>query len=177
MRRTRFLLACLCLTALLQDYAYGWVVRNASFKQNDKPVQVITHGGGINGFTTTIVRYPNEKNLIVMLDNTGSGYLNRLSESLAKILYNQPYDPPKISIVEILEKTITEKGIAAGIAQYRDLKAKQAATYDFAEPELNQLGYRLLRSGKSKRRLKFSSSTSKPTRRASTRTTVLPKLT
>src|SRR5829696_2946962 len=134
----------------LQDYAYGWVVRNASFKQNDKPVQVITHGGGINGFTTTIVRYPNEKNLIVMLDNTGSGYLDRLSESLAKILYNQPYDPPKVSIVEMLEKTIAEKGIAAGIAQYRELKAKQGATYDFVEPELNQLGYRLLRGGKSK---------------------------
>ena len=134
----------------LQEYAYGWVVTNASFKQNDKPVQVITHGGGINGFTTTIVRYPNEKNLIVLLDNTGTGYLNRLSESLAKILYNQPYDPPKISIVEMLEKTITEKGIAAGVEQYRDLKAKQATTYDFAEPELNQLGYRLLRSGKPK---------------------------
>jgi CubicO group peptidase (beta-lactamase class C family) len=134
----------------LADYAYGWVVRNASFKQNDKPVQVITHGGGINGFTTTIVRYPNEKNLIVMLDNTGSSYLDPLSESLAKILYNQPYDPPKVSIVETLEKTINEKGIAAGIAQYRDLKANQAATYDFAEPELNNLGYRLLRGGKPK---------------------------
>lgn len=132
----------------LQDYAYGWGVRNASFKHNNQPVQVIAHGGGINGFTTTIVRYPSEKNLIVMLDNTGTGYLDRLSESLAKILYNQPYDPPKISIVDILEKTITEKGIAAGVAQYRDLKAKQAATYDFAEPELNQLGYRLLRNGK-----------------------------
>src|ERR1044072_7355875 len=42
----------------LRDYAYGWAVTNASFKQNDKPVQVISHDGGINGFTTTIVRYP-----------------------------------------------------------------------------------------------------------------------
>ena len=134
----------------LENYAYGWVITNASFKQNDQPVQVITHGGGINGFTTTIVRFPQEKNLIVMLDNTGTGYLDRLSDSIAKILYNQPYDPPKISIVEILEKTIVEKGIEAGIAQYRDMKAKQAATYDFAEPELNQLGYRLLRTGKAK---------------------------
>ena len=133
----------------LENYAYGWVVMNASFKQNDQPVQVIRHGGGINGFSTTIVRFPNEKNLIVMLDNTG-GDLDRLSESIAKILYNQPYDPPKISIVSVLEKTILEKGIDAGIAQYRDLKAKQAATYDFAEPELNRLGYQLLRGGKVK---------------------------
>ena len=134
----------------LENYAYGWAVTNASFKQNDQPVQVITHDGGINGFTTTIIRFPKEKNLIVMLDNTGSGYLNRLSDSIARILYNQPYESPKISIVSVLGKTIAEKGIEAGIAQYRDLKAKQAATYDFAEAELNQLGYQLLRSGKAR---------------------------
>jgi CubicO group peptidase (beta-lactamase class C family) len=132
----------------LEDYGYGWVVNNASFKQNGSDVQVIRHGGGINGFTTTIVRFPQEKNLIVMLDNTGTGYLDRLSDSIAKILYNQPYEQPKMSIVSVLEKTIREKGIAAGVAQYRDLKANQSATYDFAEAELNQLGYQLLRSGK-----------------------------
>ena len=132
----------------LEGYGYGWVVNNASFKQNGSDVQVIRHGGGINGFTTTIVRFPQEKNLIVMLDNTGTGYLDRLSDSIAKILYNQPYEQPKMSIVSVLEKTILEKGIGAGVAQYRDLKANQSATYDFAEPELNQLGYQLLRSGK-----------------------------
>jgi CubicO group peptidase (beta-lactamase class C family) len=134
----------------LQDYAYGWAVRNASFKQNDQPVQVIEHGGGINGFTTLIQRFPKEKNLIVLLDNTGTGSLGRLTEIIAKILYNQPYDPPKLSIVPVLEETIRAKGIAAGIAHYRELKAKQSATYDFAEGELNQLGYQLLRSGKAK---------------------------
>ncbi len=134
----------------LEDYAYGWVVTNASFKQNDQPVQVITHDGGINGFTTTIVRFPKEKNLIVMLDNTNSEYLNRLSDSIAKIVYNQPYEPPKMSIIPVLNQTIAEKGIEAGVAQYRELKAKQAATYDFAEPELNRLGYQLLQSGKAR---------------------------
>jgi tetratricopeptide (TPR) repeat protein len=52
--------------------------------------------------------------------------------------------------VATLESTIKEKGVEAGIAQYRDLKAKQAATYDFSEPELNQLGYRLMQAGKLK---------------------------
>ncbi len=134
----------------LENYAYGWAITNASFKQNDQPVQVISHDGGINGFSTTIVRFPNEKNLIVMLDNTSSEYVNRLGESIGKIIYNQPYEPPKISIVSVLGKTIAEKGIEAGIAQYRDLKAIQFATYDFAEPELNRLGYQLLRTGKPK---------------------------
>jgi CubicO group peptidase (beta-lactamase class C family) len=131
----------------LENYAYGWSVSNASFKLNDQPVQMIRHGGGINGFSTMIVRFPKEKNLIVILDNTAQN-TGRLSETLTKILYNQPYEPPKMSIVAVLEKTITDKGVEAGVAQYRDLKAKQSATYDFAQGELNTLGYRLMRSGK-----------------------------
>ena len=133
----------------LDDYAYGWVVNNTSFKLNDQPVQVIRHGGGINGFSTMIVRFPKEKNLIVLLDNTSQN-TGRLSETITSVLYNQPYELPKMSIVSRLEKTINDKGVAAGIAEYRDLKAKESATYDFSEPELNNLGYRLLRAGKQK---------------------------
>lgn len=134
----------------LDDYAYGWVVSNAAFKQNDQPVQIIRHGGGINGFATLLVRLVSQKHFIVVLDNTGSPALDRLTESITNILYNQPYELPKMSIVPKLEKTIAEKGIAAGIAEYRDLKTTQSATYNFAEGELNQLGYRLLGAGKTK---------------------------
>ncbi|HEX6648819.1 MAG TPA: serine hydrolase, partial [Pyrinomonadaceae bacterium] len=133
----------------LANYAYGWGVSNASFKYNDQPVQIIRHDGGINGFSTVISRFPAQKNLIVVLDNTSQD-AGRTGELLTKIIFDQPYEPPKMSIVSILEKTITDKGVEAGIAQYRDLKAKQSATYDFAEPELNTLGYRLLRTGKTK---------------------------
>lgn len=139
----------------LNNYAYGWVVRDASFKQNDQPIPVITHGGGINGFTTTIVRFPKEKHLIVMLDNTGTEYLDRLSNSIAKILYNQPYDQPKLSIASALDKIIKEKGIEAGVAEYRQLKSSQTSIYDFAEPELNRLGYQLMAAGKTKEALEI----------------------
>jgi CubicO group peptidase (beta-lactamase class C family) len=134
----------------LRDYAYGWAITKTSFKLNDQDVPIITHGGGINGFTTTIVRFPKEKNLIVILDNTSNPGLNRLSDRIARIIYDQPYEPPKQSIAVIIEKTIAAKGIAAGVAEYRELKTKQATTYDFAEPELNALGYRLMSAGKTK---------------------------
>ncbi len=133
----------------LQNYAYGWAVSNAGFKQDDQPVQIIRHGGGINGFATMIVRLPKEKRVILLLDNTSQN-MGPLSETIIKILYNQPYDPPKMPIASVLEKTISENGIDAGIAQYRELKAKESATYDFSEPELNSLGYRLMGAGKLK---------------------------
>ena len=133
----------------LDNYAYGWSVSDASFKVNDQSVQIIRHGGGINGFSTMIARFPKEKHLIVVLDNTAQN-TGRLSETLTKILYNQPYELPKMSIMPLLEKTFNEKGLEAAITYYRELKAKDAATYDFAESELNRLGLMLSQTGKSK---------------------------
>ncbi len=130
----------------LENYAYGWTIRKAGF---DDKIPVIQHNGGINGFSTTIIRFPAEKGLIVMLDNTATGgNIDRLSSELSKILYDRPYDMPKMTIVELLAKTIAEKGVAAGIAQYQELKTKQSKVYDFSEGELNRLGYQLLQGRK-----------------------------
>jgi tetratricopeptide (TPR) repeat protein len=44
----------------------------------------------------------------------------------------------------VLTKTIAEQDVAAAVKQYRELKATQAANYDFNEGALNALGYQLL---------------------------------
>ena len=135
----------------LSDYAYGWVVTKAKLGNGTDSTSKIAHGGGINGFNTLIVRFPAQKHLIVLLDNTSQGRnLEQLERALTNILYNQPYNLPKMSIAEVLFKTIGEKGIEAGLAQYRDLKTRQANVYDFSEPELNRLGYQLLEAKKLK---------------------------
>ncbi|MCA1600915.1 MAG: serine hydrolase [Acidobacteria bacterium] len=135
----------------LDDYAYGWVATKAKLETGTESVPKIKHGGGINGFNTVIVRFPAQKHLIVMLDNTSQGRsLEQLERELTNILYNQPYNLPKMSVAEVLFKTIGEKGIEAGLAQYRDLRTRQASVYDFSEPELNRLGYQLLEARKLK---------------------------
>ncbi len=129
----------------LSDYAYGWAITKTSFGNGVENFPIIAHGGGINGFNTTILRFPSQKNLIVMLDNTSQGSsLDSLEREITKILYGQPHDLPRMPIADLLMKTIGEKGIEAALAQYRDVKAKEAKTYDFREPELNRLGYQLL---------------------------------
>ncbi len=135
----------------LEDYGYGWVVNQATFGNGAPAAQRIMHGGGINGFNTLIIRFPQQKHLIVLLDNTSQGEsLDRLEETIGRILFDQPYTMPKMSIVDALFQTIRDKGLEAGLAQYRDLKTKQSDTYDFSEPELNRLGYRLLQAEKQK---------------------------
>ena len=94
----------------LSNYGYGFVSTKLTLGANKMAVPVIEHNGGINGFNTTIVRLINDKRLIVLLDNTEGGqYLDKMSLGIASILYDQPYDSPKRSIVEILLKTIIEK--------------------------------------------------------------------
>ena len=50
----------------------------------------------------------------------------------------------KKSISETLTYTIMEKGIEAAIEQYQDLKNNQPDSYNFAENDLNMLGYQLI---------------------------------
>ncbi len=54
------------------------------------------------------------------------------------------------SISEVLRPTIMLVGIDEAIAKYHQLKSAQPETYNFAESELNQLGYQLLNHGKAK---------------------------
>jgi tetratricopeptide (TPR) repeat protein len=55
------------------------------------------------------------------------------------------YDGRK-SIAETLSATIASRGVDAAVQQYHELKAAAPTTYNFAERELNGLGYTLLHS-------------------------------
>jgi CubicO group peptidase (beta-lactamase class C family) len=133
----------------LSDYGYGFAITKADIGPNKRAVPVIAHDGGINGFSTTIMRLVGDKDLIVLLDNTSGGrYLGNISEGLKNILYDQPYNRPRPSIADVLMKTMMEKDVATTARQYRDYKASQGSLYDFAEGELNSLGYQLLQMGK-----------------------------
>src|SRR5882724_12740575 len=93
----------LMFTPNLENYGYGFVIRKASLGPNKLVVPVIQHNGGINGFNTMIVRFVRDKKLIVLLDNAEQGrYLDRLSAGITNILYDQPYESPKLSIAEAI---------------------------------------------------------------------------
>ena len=93
----------------LSDYAYGWVVRKAPLGAQDQQVAIIEHGGGINGFNTSIMRMPESKNLIVLLNNTGGAKLDEMSEKIAAILFGKPYKAPLRDTAETLLNTVVRE--------------------------------------------------------------------
>ncbi|WP_339726922.1 serine hydrolase [Maribacter stanieri] len=129
-------------------YAYGWMVGNEALGNTTDSIAVITHGGGINGFNTQISRQLSDKSLIVLLNNTGGAPLGKITQSILGIINDKSYDLPKTPLASKLLEVIASKGIDAGVAYFE--KNKDNKDFDVNENEMNQTGYQLLGSDKTK---------------------------
>ena len=134
-------------TPYMNDYGYGWAINERSVGETDQTVKTIGHGGGINGFNTLITRLPDDEHLVVLLNNTGGTQLGAMTQGITNILYGEPADTPRQPISQVMRKAIDEKGTEAAIEHYRHLKASEPDAYNFAENQLNGLGYEYLRGG------------------------------
>ena len=98
-----------------------------------------------------ITRAVDKRQTVIILDNVGLGqHHGKITNSIIGILNGQPAESPKRSIAESLYKIVIEKNAATAVAEYRKLKAANSPTFDFAEGELNTLGYQLLRMKRTK---------------------------
>ncbi len=77
-------------TPVLENYGYGWHIADVYGHHN------IEHSGGIDGFSTDISRFPDEKLTIIVLGNNEAVSAAKISNQLAAILFDQPYDVPVI---------------------------------------------------------------------------------
>ncbi|MDO6473478.1 serine hydrolase [Maribacter sp. 1_MG-2023] len=129
-------------------YAYGWMVGNEALGNTTDSIAVITHGGGINGFNTQISRQLSDKSLIVLLNNTGGAPLGKITQSILGIINDKTYDLPKTPLASKLLEVIETKGIDAGVTYFE--KNNDNKDFDVNENEMNQTGYQLLGSDKTK---------------------------
>jgi CubicO group peptidase (beta-lactamase class C family) len=131
-------------------YGYGWAMRRTPLGSSPDSVNTIGHGGGINGFNTLITRVPPEKELVVLLNNTGGARLGAMNRAILGILHDKPYDLPKGSVAEAVLAVMNSRGVEAGIARFHELLDKHADKFAVNEDEMNVAGYTLLQGGKLK---------------------------
>ena len=131
--------------------AYGWLVSKSLLEQGETSLKIMSEGT-VSGFFARFVWLPRNKHTIILLTNirAGTNYLPEIEQGITNILYGQPYKSPKKSIAEALFATFKQKGIGAALRQYSELKRAQSNTYNFAESELNTLGYQFIRMQKVK---------------------------
>jgi CubicO group peptidase (beta-lactamase class C family) len=76
-------------------YGYGWMINLFAGRKE------IHHSGGVNGFTTDILRFPDDDACVIVLNNSMTAYTGEVSTALANYLFDQAVEMP------VEKKTIT----------------------------------------------------------------------
>jgi len=72
-------------------YGYGWGIGKMFGRR------IHSHGGGINGFVSQIIRFPEEKATVIVLCNNESSPVMDIGRDLAAILFGKDYEIPRSS--------------------------------------------------------------------------------
>ncbi|AEI65808.1 serine hydrolase domain-containing protein [Corallococcus macrosporus] len=136
------------LTPGLAHYGFGWVMSDMTLHDGKTKLPGIFHTGGINGFSSILVRVPERKEAVILLDNMTHGGLQELAGGVLSILHGLTPRPARMPIGNVMMESLGKGSVAQAIATYRTLKKTKQAEYDFSERHLNTVGYHLLRSGR-----------------------------
>lgn len=129
----------------LDNYGYGWIIRKSAAPGTERQITTIGHGGGIHGFSTTIERIPDDKHLIVLLNNTGGTRLGEMTDTIKKILYGAPTTMPKAPAAPALYRLLREKDVKAAVAACKEWKQNPSSEYDVGPGELAMLSDHLMK--------------------------------
>ena len=94
-------------------YAYGWQVPTPSPQTFGR--KQVAHGGGINGFSTMIIRLPDENVTSIVLSNVQQAPTSRIARDLLAILLGQPY---RVAVVRTVA-TVDPKLYDEYVGQYQ----------------------------------------------------------
>ncbi len=108
------------------------------------------HTGSVNGFISSIARFPDEDRVVILLNNTGMTRLPELNAGIVSILHGVPALPPRHSIAERVARTMVQDGVAQGRAEYAALRARRDEDYFVSANEIATLADSLQRLGRTK---------------------------
>ena len=71
-------------TPYKNKYGYGWGIDSMYNRM------YTAHSGGIHGFASYLIRFPQEEVTVILLDNASSPALGKIAKGLAAVVFNQP---------------------------------------------------------------------------------------
>ena len=72
------------------NYAYGWSIGD------HKGHKQVGHGGGINGFMTDFLRFPEDGVCVAVLCNVVPSNPSKVARDLAAIVFGETVTPPEV---------------------------------------------------------------------------------
>jgi CubicO group peptidase (beta-lactamase class C family) len=116
-------------TPVKNDYAYGWSVADRSGHRE------MSHGGGINGFATHILRIPDQGLCVVVLCNVLPANPGHVARDLESIALDEPYKLPHLRTVAKVDPEIYDAYVGRyELAPERFLTVTREGDHLMAQP-------------------------------------------
>ena len=132
----------------LGNYGYGWRIIRLRPENLDllaEPVEassdpdgtlLISHGGGINGFSAAFVRGVDEQRVVALLSNLGGAPVGKIAAGVLALMHGQPLEMPRQPAAPLLYPLLVSEGVDAALGRYRAWRAEEPARYDTGEGQL-----------------------------------------
>ena len=126
----------LMCTKYLPNYGYGVAVNNMkNYLGTNRDITLISHDGGLTGYSSYMARIPEDSIFVVLLDNTRAGMrgndLVGISNNILPILYGIKAELPKpVAYIELL-RLIKATSIDEGILQFKNAIINNNDAYNF----------------------------------------------
>ena len=89
------------------NYALGWTVNPPDRAVSGR--RQVGHGGGINGFSTMILRVPEDRVAVIVLANVENVNAGNIARDLMAISYGRPYQVPVVRTSITLKPEVLER--------------------------------------------------------------------
>jgi CubicO group peptidase (beta-lactamase class C family) len=73
-------------TPVRNNYGYGWTIDSVFGRR------LIAHSGGIHGFSSYLLRFPEDDVAIIFLSNSSARGLGKMGNTIGAILFGKPYE-------------------------------------------------------------------------------------
>jgi CubicO group peptidase (beta-lactamase class C family) len=120
------------------NYGFGWVIGEVEGRE------IVSHAGRYGGFNTYIKRFLGDRSAVIFLTNHDYKNMSGIGNAIVNLLFHKPYNLPKLSVADSMYRLYRIRGIIPAVGFYRMLRSGNDTTFDFSEPELNELGYKLI---------------------------------
>lgn len=132
----------------LGHWGCGWEVRTLPLGPAGAPRLVAGHEGFLFWSIARIYRVAEDGVFVALVNNTGDAPLPALFAGIADLIYGREPAWPLPAAADEIAALASERGGAAAVARYRELRAARPGELEFDESGLNRLGYRLLGAGR-----------------------------
>lgn len=125
-------------------YGFGWFVIDMPVGPDGEPRTVIRHPGQGDGFHSVLWRIPADGIAVILINNLGRTDLEEMASGILDVLYGRA---PRMGIGVVMRDAIDTGGFDAARQTYFRLRDEAGERYDFAEAQLNDLGYAMIMRG------------------------------